>query len=244
MNSVKTHYDNLLGPVYSWILGDFDAARDQSRELFRCLDLGPRRSGLAVDLGCGPGCQSIPLAELGYRVVAIDFCQGLLDELASRAGELPIAGICDDILNFPSHLDGDPELIVCMGDTLVHLPHRDAVLLLLERAASALQPGGTFVASLRDYGGPPLTGADRFVPVRSSDERIFTCFLDYQDDVIVVHDILQVREQDGWRMQISDYRKLKLDYRPLIEALGQQGLSVQPVSRAGGMVVIRADKPA
>lgn len=244
MNSVKTHYDTLLGPVYSWIVGDFETARDRCRAQFRVLGIESRQGGLAVDLGCGPGCQSIPLAELGYRVVAIDFCQGLLDELESHAADLPVTAVRDDLLNFAEHIDDAPQLIVCMGDTLAHLPDRDSVSRVLESAATTLAPGGTFVASIRDYSGPPPTGADRFVPVRSSEDRIFTCFLDYRDDVIVVHDILQVREAGGWRMEVSDYQKLILDYRPLVAQLGRLGLEVRPPAGSAGMLLIRADKPA
>lgn len=244
MNSVKTHYDKLLGPVYSWIVGDFDTATDQCRAQFRKLGIASQPDGLAVDLGCGPGCQSIPLAELGYRVVAIDFCRQLLEELEQHRGDLPITTVCDDLLNFSAHLEQAPQLIVCMGDTLVHLPDRISVESVLDSAASALAPGGTFIASLRDYGGPPPTGADRFIPLRSSEDRIFTCFLDYRDDVIVVHDILQLREADGWRMEISNYQKLVLDYRSLVESLGRLGLAVRPPVTSAGMVLLRADKPA
>ena len=89
VTSVKQHYDELLGPVYSWILGDFETAYDANVGLFETLGLAPGPGSLAVDLGSGPGCQSIPLAELGYDVVAIDFCQALLDELQSVARAHP-----------------------------------------------------------------------------------------------------------------------------------------------------------
>ena len=83
METVKDHYDRFLGSVYSWILGDFDNAREKNAAFFDSLDLAPVNNAIAVDLGCGPGCQSLPLAELGYSVLAIDFCQDLLDELGS-----------------------------------------------------------------------------------------------------------------------------------------------------------------
>ena len=42
-----------------------------------------------------------------------------LDELR---GEARVRGICDDLLSFPAHLTEPPEAILCMGDTITHLP--------------------------------------------------------------------------------------------------------------------------
>lgn len=243
MNSVQSHYDELLGPVYSWILGDFAAAYQANVELFDRLQVTARPNGLAIDLGSGPGCQSIPLAERGFRVVAIDFCRHLLDELEERAGQLPVTAVCDDLLRFGEHVSDPADLIVCMGDTLVHLPDPASVEALVGKLPGALSPGGAFVASLRDYTGPVPTGAERFIPLRSSKDRIFTCFLEHAGDIIRVHDILQVRENGEWRLRISSYVKLRLDYRWLIGRLEDCGLAVDDAVVDGDMVVIRATRP-
>ena len=73
------------------------------------------------DLGCGPGFQSLALARMGYRVLAIDLSEQLLAELTRSAADLPIQTIHDDLLHFERHLDLSPSLIVCMGDTITHL---------------------------------------------------------------------------------------------------------------------------
>jgi 2-polyprenyl-3-methyl-5-hydroxy-6-metoxy-1,4-benzoquinol methylase len=127
LKSVRNHYDEFLAPVYSWILGDFENAYQVNVEFFASLELSAERGDVAVDLGCGPGCQSLPLAERGFRVVAIDFCQELLDELTERAGDLQITTVCDDLIEFDKHIDEPPALVVCMGDTLVHLPDTASV---------------------------------------------------------------------------------------------------------------------
>ncbi len=243
MSSVKAHYDSLLAPVYSWILGDFDAAHRQNAGLFDDLAILPRGNGLAVDLGCGPGCQAVPLAERGFSVLAIDFCAELLGELAQHAAQLPVTAICDDIRNFRNHLPQKAELIVCMGDSLVHLPDTDAVQQLIRDCADSVVDGGSVILSLRDYTQPAPTGPARFIPIRSDDNRIFTCFLDTVGDVIHVHDILYTREADGWRQHISDYRKLRLDYRWLTEVLEGNGLGLQSESLRDGFITLHAKRP-
>jgi SAM-dependent methyltransferase len=246
--SVKTHYDQMLGSVYSWIVGDFDVACRENTSLFASLGLRSDRGADAVDLGCGPGCQTIPLAEAGFNVTAIDFCNDLLSELKQHAGNLPVRIVQDDILNFSRHVPDAPELIVCMGDTLAHLPCMEAVNSLIADVVSALQPGGSFIASLRDYSGPPLTGVDRFIPIRSSSNRIFSCFLEFQGDKIHVHDLLQTREHGAWQLRVSRYQKLRLDYRYVAKMLGDHGMTVEmPCAAPGaarGMMIIHARKPA
>ena len=242
METVKDHYDSFLGSVYSWILGDFDNAREKNAAFFASLDLTPAENAIAVDLGCGPGCQSLPVAELGYEVLAIDFCQDLLDELGEHAGDLPVRPVCDDIANFRSHMSDPADLIVCMGDTLVHLPDNETVELLIGDVCESLNPGGLFVYAIRDYVGDEPEGADRFVPIRANDEQIFTCFLDYQEDVVHVHDLLYRRINDEWRMSVSDYLKLRLDTRQINQQLTALGLEIVATSSMDGMIVVIAKK--
>lgn len=242
MGTVKDHYDSFLGRVYSWILGDFETAYRKNVDLFAELNLTAKPGDLAVDLGCGPGCQSLPLAELGYEVLAIDFCQALLDELRDRVDGSAVKIVCDDVLNFPDHLTQQANLIVCMGDTLVHLPDRQAVRTLIARVCESLNPGGKFIYAIRDYVDYVPVGADRFIPIRASDEQIFTCFLDYKDDVVHVHDVLHQKQGDEWHMKISDYLKLRLDSADLDDRLRAYGLTIRSRAIVDGMITVVAEK--
>jgi len=243
VETVKDHYDKFLGEVYSWIVGDFETAYRKNVELFARLKLAPGRGDLAVDLGCGPGCQSVPLAELGYDVLAVDFCQALLDELDEHTDGLAVEAVCDDVLNFPEHLSQPADLIVCMGDTLVHLPDRLAVQSLISKVCGSLKPGGRFIYAIRDYIDYVPRGADRFIPIRANDQQIFTCFLDYKDDVVHVHDVLHRKRDDGWHMKISDYLKLRLDTADLDNQLVGHGLTIRDRSTVDGMITVTAEKP-
>ncbi|MDH4048150.1 MAG: class I SAM-dependent methyltransferase, partial [Gammaproteobacteria bacterium] len=87
-------------------------------------------------------------------------------------------------------------------------------------------------------------GPARFVPVRSSDNRIFTCFLEFRGDTIIVHDILHTRENGHWQLRVSCYQKLRLDYRRVITALRDNGMEVDTLPGENGMVVVNARKPS
>ena len=50
---VRDHYDKLLGPVYSWMVGDIDAAMIRADAELEAIGLDANGSGVAVDLGAG-----------------------------------------------------------------------------------------------------------------------------------------------------------------------------------------------
>ncbi len=131
-----------------------------------------------------------------------------------------------------------------MGDSLVHLPDKDTVEQLILDCADSVIDGGSVILSLRDYTQPAPTGPARFIPIRADDERIFTCFLETVGDVIQVHDILYTRQSDGWQQHISDYRKLRLDYRWVSEVLEANGLGIQSESLHQGFITLHARRTA
>jgi len=242
VNTAQEHYDQHLGAIYSWMAGDVDVALDQNRNFFRqlVLDLAPR--GLAVDLGCGTGFQSIPLAELGFSVLAVDSCAVLLSELRERASSQRIQTIHDDLLNFARHISSQAQLITCMGDTLTHLESLDAVQILISEVCRKLVEGGILVLTFRDYVSVELRGSQRFIPVRSDETRILTCFLEYHQDVVEVHDLLHQKSGAQWTLTTSSYRKLRLDKNWLIKLLNESGLAIVRNTFEGGMVSLIAKK--
>lgn len=240
--SVAEHYDRHLGPVYAWMVGDVGAAMDRGRDELRALGIRPGATGRAVDLGAGVGLHAVPLAELGFAVLALDACAALVAELRGRAGGLPVRAVEGDLLRFTEHLAGPVDVIVCMGDTLTHLPGREAVEALLARVAAALAPRGVFVATFRDYASTELEGTRRFIPVRSDESRSLTCFLEYARDVVAVHDLLHERGEAGWQLRVSSYPKLRLDPAWVADALTGLGLTVRRDTAPGGMVRIVAHR--
>jgi hypothetical protein len=154
---------------------------------------------------------------------------------------LPVRTVNDELLHFQSHIAEAPSAILCMGDTITHLPDFGAVEDLLERASIELAPSGMFVVSFRDY-SVPLKGEQRFIPVRSDEARILTCFLEYETEAVLVHDILHERTADGWQTRVSHYRKLRLSPAHLIDRLQSNGFNVRREAGMRGMVRLVAQR--
>jgi 2-polyprenyl-3-methyl-5-hydroxy-6-metoxy-1,4-benzoquinol methylase len=243
--TVKDHYDNHLAPLYTWISGGVEAPRQRFADFLRTHRLLPRvKDAVALDLGAGNGCQSLSLAAAGYAVTAIDLSHVLLAELARNAAQagLDISTLLGDLREFSAHAAATPpSLIVCLGDTLTHLASSTEVAGLLHDAATALTPGGHLVLMFRDY-TLARTGADRFIPVRSEEKRIFTCFLDYGPTHVTVHDILHTREGANWHQTVSAYEKIRLSPEFVREQLLVAGLNPIHDDRTAGLVTFIAQR--
>ena len=243
MNTAKDHYDQQLAPVYDWMSGNLESAIKSNHDLFCQLEIDLIPRGLAVDLGAGSGFQSIPLAEFGFSVVAVDFCAALLSELSDRANNLSIRTIEDDILNFSKYLGEQAQVIVCMGDTLTHLESLSSVELLLSSVGSALATSGKLVLTFRDYVSVEPHGMQRFIPVRSDESTILTCFLEYHESFVEVYDLLYRKNGDRWLLNTSSYPKLRIDKNWVCDRLQEAGLQVIQDKIINGMIYIVAQKP-
>ena len=240
MKSSAEHYDEHLGAIYSWMVGDIDAALARSTAELDVLNLLPMATGRAVDLGAGFGLHALPLARRGFSVLAIDSCNTLLRELRERADTFPIRTVKADLLQFRSHVEAPVDLILCMGDTLTHLSDKSSVESLFADVSESLVEDGLFIATFRDYASATLQGEARFIPVRSDATRFLTCFLEYADTTVTVHDMLHEYESAQWRLRVSSYSKLRLAPAWVADALSERGFSVQCEVVPGGMVRVLA----
>lgn len=243
------HYDRLLAEHYTWMLGgDVHEVADRQAALLAELGLAGTESDTAIDPGCGSGAQTPALIRPGFApVIAVDTSRRLLDELSAyvRGAEAvrPVHGDIRTVLSEVAE-PGTVAAVVCMGDTLPHLPSKADVPVLLGHISRALVPGGHLVVTYRDLTAE-LRGTDRFIPVRGSDDRLLTCFLEYRDeDTVIVHDLLHTRKNGTWQQHTSSYPKLRLGSSWLVEQCRAAGLDVHhDVADSRGMRTFHAVKP-
>jgi len=80
-----------------------------------------RDMGSALDIACGTGSTSIPLAQLGWRVTGVDFSLPMLQQARRKAGEakLDIIFLQQDIREL--ELTREFDLVTCFQDGLNYL---------------------------------------------------------------------------------------------------------------------------
>lgn len=225
MTNVADHYEQLLAEHYTWMFGSFEEKVAEQQALFNHWGIFADGVKTALDLGCGPGFQSIALADLGFRVTAIDLSQRLLAELVGRKGERTIVALQGDIRDVLQLVDTSFDVIACMGDTLPHLESKDDVIRLLRAIYQLLVADGRCILSFRDLSSEQYA-LDRFIPVRSDANTIMTCFLEYEPEHVVVHDLIYTRQDEHWTLQKSSYRKLRLALSWLMTQLQLVGFTV------------------
>jgi SAM-dependent methyltransferase len=83
-----------------WLSGGFSPAGEEAPVeeidyLWRQLELRP--GSRLVDVCCGVGRHSIPLAERGVEVTGVDFCADYVERAEKRAGRLPVSFVRADM---------------------------------------------------------------------------------------------------------------------------------------------------
>jgi SAM-dependent methyltransferase len=119
------------------------------REIARRRLGGP---GRILELGCGSGRVTVPLARDGHQVVAVDRSPRMLEQLRSRMASLPaavatrITPVEGDLRSFEIPDRGaEFRLAIAAFNVLEHLYTRGEVDACLRRVATHLAPGGAFV---------------------------------------------------------------------------------------------------
>ena len=138
------------------------------RELFdrQCLRQGRAADGqrpLVADLGCGTGRVLVSLARRGYRGLAVDLSQHMLDVVRAKAAaeNLPIECLAANLVELEPIADRSVDFAVCMFSTLGMIRGRDNRRQCLAHVRRILRDDGLFVLhvhnlwfNLYDPGGP------------------------------------------------------------------------------------------
>jgi hypothetical protein len=128
-----------------------------------------------------------------------------------------------------------------MGDTLTHLNTRQEVQSLVSRVYKTLEARGRFILTFRDL-EYELKELERFIPVRSDANTIFTCFLEYEKNHVKVHDLIYERTNQQWRLKKSYFRKLRLSPQWTKDILLAAGFKIEIFDDHAGMVIMIARK--
>lgn len=133
--------------LYPFIFSDqrFAGAADQVSKI---LDLVGTGGPAVLDLCCGPGLLSLPLAESGLSVTGVDKSPFLLDKARERtaAGNIDIEWVQEDMRTFLRSESFD--LVVNMFTSFGYFDDKNDDMTVLANIYSSLKPAGTCLIDL------------------------------------------------------------------------------------------------
>jgi len=135
-------YDILAKCYDSFQDVDYHAFVDFYEAVFQKHGLTPK---LVLDLGCGTGNVTIPMAERGYEMIGLDASEDMLhlaSEKAKQAGQ-EILFLHQDMTEF--ELYGTVDAMVCALDGINYLTGDHDVVSMLKLLHCYLNPGGIFI---------------------------------------------------------------------------------------------------
>lgn len=134
---------------------------------FLVAEVGELPPGRALDLACGEGQNAIWLASLGWTVCGVDYSDVAIEKARSRAARegLAVDFLCADLVTY----EPDAESFDLVLVLYLHIPSGERRS-VLEKAAAAVAPGGTFLmighdrTNLTDGVGGPTDPDILFTP--------------------------------------------------------------------------------
>ncbi len=209
--SISEHYDDIFpqNPMQlDFVLKSFD-----------------NTSGLKVlDVGCGTGSLSIALAPHFGKVIGIDPDAKMLDLANEKAGsdQPGLSFLPYGMLDLEKHdIFNNIDVLLCFGNTLVHLGSEEEIQEFLRQAKTTLKPGGKLMIQIIHYDrifNEKIAG----LPTIENDSIKFVRNYHYTDrNALDFETILSIKESgEEIRNTISLFPILKDDLISLVQKAG------------------------
>ena len=173
--------------------------------VFERLSFTPRT---VVDLGCGSGAVTVPLARAGYEVTGIDISPDMLaiaQNKADKAG-LDILFLNMDMRTFalPSPVD----CVISALDCVNYLEGLDDAGAAFERVYDSLRDGGVFIFDINsEYKLSEILGNNTFVYEDDSAFCVWDCGY-FPDDKVVSFELnFFIKEHQNGYKRYSEYQE-------------------------------------
>lgn len=153
---METLYDNLLEYYDDIFPVDPERVRfvEELARRIRPANAEPSYRMQVLDVGCATGTFSLALMRKGMDVTGIDFNSSMIQSACRRNPEPRTNArffLMDMMEMGKTFAHGRFDIILCLGNTLVHLDGPKSILAFIEQARDLLRPGGAFVFQTVNY---------------------------------------------------------------------------------------------
>jgi SAM-dependent methyltransferase len=145
----------MLAADYDWMFGDDELANGRAINRPATARLLQRISSTSavLDAACGTGVDAAVLARRGFTVRAADGSQAMADAAAARfrRERLAIPVLCSSWADLPAATGERFDVVLCVGNSLVHAVGCDAMVQALTGLRRLVRPGGYVVIDSRNW---------------------------------------------------------------------------------------------
>jgi len=159
-----------------------------------CVNLVERVCPRSVlDVACGTGMYTLPLAEMGLHVVGSDLSAAMLEQARKNAASVrpPISWIEAPMQKLASRLKESFDAILCMGNSLPHLLEEKELADCLNGFAALKNPRGTVVLHLLNY-HRLCRRKERIVGLHRQGQLEYLRFYDFLSDGLLRFNVLKM----------------------------------------------------
>lgn len=106
-----------------------------------------------LDSACGIGADALALARRGFDVTASDGSASMVEQARRRCARsgVPIEVTQSTWQDLPRRVPGPFDLVLCLGNAIVHAATRPAMIASLQGLKQVLSPGGVLVIDSRNW---------------------------------------------------------------------------------------------
>jgi SAM-dependent methyltransferase len=144
-----------LAADYDWMFGDDALANGRAINLPATARLLERisRASLVLEAACGTGVDAAVLARRGFTVWASDGSEAMTEAAAARfrRERLAIPLLRSTWADLPAATGERFDVVLCLGNSLVHAAGRDAMVQALTGLRRMARPGGYVVVDSRNW---------------------------------------------------------------------------------------------
>ena len=190
------------------------------------------RPQVVLDIGCGTGNVTIPLAQMGYRLIGLDMSQEMLalaEEKARNQG-LKISWLQQDMRSMNL---GDLrfDLVISMTDSLNYIQTTADLAKVFALVRDSLKTGGWFIFDLNSaYKIREVFGNNVFSLIEDDIAYIWENSYDPDTRTCTMDLTFFVQEKDGRYRRFSEvHRETGFDTTEVLRLLDLAGFSVEAV---------------